>query len=186
MTQLASQNLQTEVLQRDIDSAAIELYILDARPCGGTVYYFTPNIIGSVGNNAVVFQGNEYFPLPIASDGWEVNSDGSQPQPTLTVSNVIKTIQSAVISLGDLVGAIVTRTKTFAKYLDGGSAADPYATFPVDKCIIAQKKSHDHTSITWQLQTVIDRFGIKLPRRQILTNGDSRYGSFPGVGLYKV
>lgn len=183
MTQLASANMQKEIASRDIDSPIIELYVLDCTKVGGNVHYLTPNI-NSTGA-AIVWQGLQYIPCPITSSGWEASSDGSQPQPTLTVSNVTKLLQTEVQSLGDIVGATLTRTRTLQKFLDNGSAPDSTAAMTVDSATVAQLLSWTNEAISWKLMTVLDRFGIKLPRRQILVNGDSRYGSFPGAGLYR-
>lgn len=99
-------------------SPFVELFTLDLTALGGSVYRFTnhPN-----GSNAVVFNGMTYSPIPIKSEGWDFSSTGAPPKPTLTVSNVSRTLLADVIGLGDLVGAKVTRVRTFAKHLDAAT-----------------------------------------------------------------
>lgn len=97
----------------------VELYTLDCTNLGGSVYRFT-NTPASSGS--VTFGSDVYQVLPIQSSDWEFSSTANTPKPKLTVSNVNKTLLSAVVSLGDLVGATVTRIRTFAKYLDDGTA----------------------------------------------------------------
>lgn len=176
---------QQQQLAGDVSNGYVELFILDCTPIGGTIYRFSPHTATSTGGN-ITWQGQEYIALPIFTDGFEYKGDGSQSKPRLSVSNVNKTLLQTVISLGDIVGAVLTRYKTFANFLDGAVNADPDAYFPPDKFVIEQKLSHDNVAITWQLSSVVDRMGILLPRRQITKDGDSRFGGgFPGVGLFR-
>lgn len=167
-----------------VPGALIELYTLDCTDIGGDVYYFTPHT-APVEGGQVVWQGNTYMPMPIVSSGWEYNGDGSQKKPSLSVSNVTRVLLQAVIELGDIVGAKVTRYRTFSNFLDGAANADPTQHFPIDRFVVEQKTSHDRDVITWQLCSIIDRMGIRLPRRQVTKDGDSRYCSFPAVGSYR-
>ena len=104
--------------QLQVDSPLIELYVLDCTGIGGSVYRFTPHFAEA---GSISFAGNVYTSLPIKSEGWEVSANGSQPRPTLTVSNVSQTLLNAVITLGDIVGAKLTRIRTLAKYLDASA-----------------------------------------------------------------
>ncbi len=100
-------------------SPFVELFTLDATALGGSVYRFTNHPSESGG--PLSFGGQLYQPLPITSSGWDFTSTGTPPKPTLTVSNVNRTLLADVIGLGDLVGAKVTRIRTYAKYLDAAS-----------------------------------------------------------------
>lgn len=171
--------------QLSIPASLVELFILDCTDIGGEVYYFTPNV-GTGTNGTIKWQGHDYIPLPITTGGWEYSGDGSQKKPQLTVSNVNRVLLQAVITLGDIVGAKLTRYRTFSNFLDGAENADPNQHFPPDQFVVEQKMSHDNENITWQLCSIIDRAGIKLPRRQITKQGDSRYCSFPAVGAFRV
>ena len=66
----------------------------------------------------VVWQGNKYSAFPIEAEGFEMSGKGAIPRPSLTVANISSIISGVVSSYEDLVGAKVTRKKTFAKYLD--------------------------------------------------------------------
>jgi len=66
----------------------------------------------------IVWQGNVYTSYPIEAQGFEFAGKGSIPRPTLTVANVTSLISSLIGSYDDMVGAKVTRKRTFAKYLD--------------------------------------------------------------------
>jgi len=162
-----------EALQKlEVDSPLVELYVLDLVPLGGTVFRFTPHFAEG---GSVAFAGSTYFSIPITSEGWEVTATGTQPRPTLTLSNVNKVMLDAVVSFGDIVGAKVTRLRTLGKYLDGGSNPDPNQFLEPDVFFVEQKVAHDKNAISWQLSSVIDKFGIKLPRRQVTKD------YFPGI-----
>lgn len=175
--------IQSQSQQLAIPGGLVELYILDLTQLGGTVKYFTPTT-GSTGG-FVYWQGQAYTPLPIATNGWEYSSDGSQKKPQLSVSNVSKALLREIIELGDMVGGKLTRYRTFSNFLDNGAQADPTQFFPPDEFIIEQKVAHNNEQITWQLCSIIDRMGVKIPRRQVTKSGDSRYCTFPAVGAYR-
>lgn len=164
----------------DVGDGYIELYQLDCTNIGGEIYYFTNS--RPIGNDLISFGGQEYISLPIATSGYEHKQDGSQDRPILQVSNVNKVLLAAIIQLGDIVGAKLTRLRTLAKYLDSGSSPNGAMTLPVDVHFISKKTSQDATMVQFELCTALERFAIKLPRRQITRAGDSRYCAFPAAG----
>jgi phage-related protein len=66
----------------------------------------------------IVWQGNKYSALPIDATGFDWSSTGTIPTPKLTVANVTSILSSMLADYNDLLGAKVTRHRTFAKYLD--------------------------------------------------------------------
>ena len=168
-----------ELAKLDQTSGFIELYVMDCTAIGGGVFRFTNNLTAAGGN--LVFGGNTYVALPIHTSGWDFNSAGTTPKPTLAVSNVNKTLLNYVVALGDLVGAKVTRYRTYEKFLDTGSAPDSSKYVGPDVYIIEQKTSHNKNIISWQLTSILDRMGMKIPRRQILKDK-----GFPGVSRTRI
>lgn len=166
-------------------SAFIELYQLDASLIGGAVYHFTPNAPSGGGN--VTYGGIQYLPMPIQTSGWDFTSTGVAPKPTLSISNINRTLLAAVVSLGDLVGAKVTRIRTFEKYLDDGASPSSTTYIGPDIFFIEQKTAHDNTVMTWQLTSVLDRLGMKLPRRQALRDPNPLTPEgFPGISRVRL
>lgn len=161
------------------DSPFVELFRVDLTPLGGSVYLFT-NFANPDGT-PLSFNGQTYQFLPIQAEGWDFTSTGTPPKPMLTVSNVSKTLLYDVISLGDLVGGTVTRIRTFAKYLDNGSSPDGSRFLGPETYIIEQKTGHNEQFIAFQLTSIFDRLGMRLPRRQVL-----RDKGFPGVSRTRV
>lgn len=166
-----------DLQERHQSSALVELFTLDCTPLGGGVYNFT----NTPASSPVLFGGVSFTPIPIKSEGWDFTSTGAPPKPTLTVSNVARTLLTDVISLGDLVGAKVTRVRTFAKYLDAGATPDSSKYIGPEVYIVEQKTGHNNEFIQWQLTSILDRLGMKLPRRQVLKDK-----GFPGVSKTRV
>jgi lambda family phage minor tail protein L len=153
--------------------ALIELFVVDATALGGTVSRF------HAGTNQlkvnVVWQGNTYVAMPIEVSGFEFTGKGKLPRPTMRVQNVDGLIGALVDTYDDLIAAVVTRKRTFVKYLDAinftsgvNPTADPTATFPDDVYAINRKSSHTKSVIEFELTSSFDIHGVQLPRRQII------------------
>jgi lambda family phage minor tail protein L len=169
----------SDLQQLNQTSGFVELYTLDCSAIGGAVYNFT-NTCDAAGS-ALIFGSTAYTQLPIVTDGWDFAASGAPAKPSLSVSNVSKSLLSAVISLGDIVGAKVTRIRTFEKYLATGSSPDGSKFLGPDVYIVEQKTLHNKQVITWQLTSIIDRMGMYIPRRQCLKDK-----GFPGVSRSRI
>lgn len=159
------QNLATEAL--------VELFVLDATSLGGTVTRF------HAGTNQlkvnVVFNGQTYSALPIEVTGFEYNGRGRLPRPLMKISNVDGVIGALVDTYDDLIGAALTRKRTFVKYLDPvnfttgvNPTADPTAVFPDDVYYVDRKSSHTKSVVELELASSFDIAGVMLPRRTIV------------------
>ena len=128
----------------------------------------------------VVWKGKEYAALPVESEGFDVSVNGTLPRPKIRVANSIGDIGglfgSSVMKLNDLIGAKLTRKRTYVKYLDsvnfvdGNPHADPYKEFPDDVFFVEQKLSENRQVIEWELVSSFDLSGVLLPRRQVVQN----------------
>ena len=89
--------------------------------------------------NDIIWGGTTYYPAPIKAEGFETTAKGSPPTPKLTITVNpegldeetalrVKYIKYAIRDLDSLVGAKVTRTRTFARYIDGANFYDNYGT----------------------------------------------------------
>lgn len=167
----------------------VELYELDTTYCdplNGAVFRFTPmtEYIGphtGQPEDFVRWGGIVYTPFPIMSSGWEYTFDGAPPKPKLSISNATKFLQAAVSQMGDLVGAKVTRVRTFMNFLDGQPNADYSQHFPADIFFIDQKTTHNKNMIEWTLISAIERGSVQLPLRQILPEN-----GFDGVAAVRL
>lgn len=158
-------------------------------------------------NSYIIWKGQKYFPAPIHAEGFEVTSRGTLPRPTLSIASQskdgidqISLLRHEIRALGDLVGAKVTRRKTYAKYLDkenfepsaisskdlqqlpDGYEPDPYAEMPPDIYFIERKISENKMVLSYQLTSVLDLEGYKLPKRMIVS--DKCMWQYRGLGCW--
>jgi len=152
-------------------------------------------------NSQITWQGNTYFPAPIQASGFENSSKGTLPTPMLTISSqsekgndILSLLKHQILSFGDIIGAKVTRRRTFAKYLDWtnfqfeseltqkqpfspriqelpeGYEPDPNAELPLDIYFVERKTGENKSTIQYQLSSVLDLEGVKVPRRTIISD----------------
>lgn len=165
----------TEELQSMSPSAIIEMYELDATIQGAGILRFHAGINGVM--QPLVWAGQTYSPLPIAASGFDTTIKGSLPRPKMQISNSGSLMSYEVMTYDDLVGAKLTRRRTFAKYLDavnftGGvnASADVNQKYPDDIWYVDQKTSENMLMIEWTLASPFDLIGVMLPRRQVIQN----------------
>lgn len=143
----------------------VTMYILDCTSLGGSTYRFIP---ATISGTTVYFNSQEYLPIDIEATGFECSGKGQLPRPKIRISNTTNTLAGAIIEYDDLLGAVVTRRRTFQKYLDGQPEADPLAKFPDDTYIIERKVMQNKYFVEWELSAYMDFEGRQLPNRQIL------------------
>jgi len=147
-------------------SAIVALFTLDTTSIGGPVLHF---IQGTKENNAPVQHGGiEYQPVDIEFDGLEVTGAGALPTPIIRVSNTDGLAQAIINTWGDLLGCVVTRIRTYARFLDGQPDEDPDVFFGPDIFRVERKAQENPVFIEWELSASIDQEGKLLPGRQII------------------
>lgn len=156
------------VIQAAESDKRVELFQIDARAIGGPVYYMT-NDKGADGN-PIMWGGQEYTPTPIEAEGFEWNGQGALPQPKIRVANVTRLLSAAILDYNELLGAVVTRFVTFAKFLDDGDETDPNAWLTKDVYKINRKSAQTNKIVEWELAAALDQEGKVIPGRQILRN----------------
>ena len=158
----------------------VELFEIDTTVIGGfEIFRF---ITQGYDVDNVFWQGNEYLRFPIEIEGFEWNATAqAPPRPTMRLSNVNKFVLAGVIGLGDLLGSKVTRWRTYKKYLDGQSQANPNGHFPPDIFVIQQKIAHSKILLEWTLSSVLDVPGDLIPGRQVLRDLTPNNAYAPGV-----
>ncbi len=170
-------------LQKVNPSAIIELFTLqlDSNLHGAnTVYRFHAGT-NLDANGKIVWAGNEYLRFPVEATGFAYQR-GQLPRPVLSVSNMGTPTLSAILLTvnqttagNDLAGAIVTRIRTMARFLDAvnfsGSTnpfgtPDPTAEFKREVFTIDRKTNETREVIEFELAAAIDMAGIRSPKRQ--------------------
>jgi lambda family phage minor tail protein L len=164
----------SEEIQSLSPTALIELFVLDmsVTDSGGILYFHA-------GTNElkqpVVWQGQIYQPWPIQCEGFDMSTQGALPRPKITVANTNGLFSGEVAANDDLLGCMIIRKRTFAKFLDavnfpGGvnPDADPTQHADDDSWFVDQKTSENRYALEFELASVFDLMGIQLPYRQVL------------------
>lgn len=137
-------------------------------------------------NSIIVWRRDKYYAVPIQATGFEYTAKGSPPTPKLTLAvndegvPALSLLKTRLRQLNDLTGVKVTRRRVFAKYIDGinfsdnltkqelatsGFAPDPNMQFEPDIYYIDRKSLENKSVIEFELGSIADVEGIKLPGR---------------------
>lgn len=160
--------------------ARVVLYQLDCTVFNQGIFYLAP---GTDGSTAVSFGGQVYAPHPIRAEGFEVTTNGPLPRPTFEVSNLDNSFTALVEQNDDLQGAILTRIRTYDRYLDSGAEPDGDTHLPLDVFVLSQKTKHTRDVIGWSCAALMDQEGVQLPGRRIIRDYcDHTYRRWDAVG----
>jgi len=165
--------ISTDV-QKLAPGSTIEMFEIDSLSIGGQLLRFA-NDVNKLQSD-IVWQGNTYTRLSIESKGFARSGRGTQPRPTLKLSNVAGIVGVIVRDIEDLVGSKVTRRRTFVKYLDavnfsaGNAQADPNVGFADEIYYVDRKASENGIFIEFELASAMDLTNVKLPKRQVTQN----------------
>lgn len=144
------------------------------KPVGdGYVFLFTITTVPINGNiyklrlkndNTVTFNGDVYEGTAIQMTGWEKNSDGKMPRPSLSLVNP-NGIYSGYVRAGYLDYAKIERVKVLYHDLMVGMTPQGTMNFTKEKWRIYQITSLTKEIVTFELRTLMDRFNNVLPGR---------------------
>jgi len=148
-----------------ITQELITLYQLDTTALGGQWFYFTS---AEDAATLIVWGGQQYSPLPMQAQGFEMTTKGAIPQPSVTISNVYGAASTLLREYKGLLGAKLIRILTLRRFLDDGSTPDANALISRDVFVVAQKTSHTPVMVAFKLASAMDQQGVELPRRLIL------------------
>jgi lambda family phage minor tail protein L len=154
----------------------VEMFVFDH-----TVKYPTSTILRwhpgtQVDQDAIVWQGVTYNPYPVQVEGIDEQSQGKLPRPRVRASNIGGQLGAFLRSIGDGLGAKVTRKRTLGKYLDavnfpaGNPHADPNSHFDDDVFFVARRTASNPIFVEYELAVAFDVTGIRLPRRQVMAS----------------
>lgn len=144
--------------------ALVELLEADMTAFGGGVLYFH-----GYGHSPILFGAVEYTAWPLEASGFE--RTGAQPaRPKLVLGNVDGSITALCVLFEDLLGAVITRRRTFRKHLDDGTDPDANEQFPPEIWFIDRKSGETLESVEFELVSAMEFNGARLPGRQIIAN----------------
>ena len=182
-------------LQSINPSAIIELFTLQLSTAihGANTIYRFHNGSNLNANGEIVWAGNSYLRFPLKAEGFAYQR-GQLPRPNLTISNLSSTPSISAILLSvnettpgnDLTGAVVTRIRTLAKFIDAvnfangqNPTADNTAEFPQEIYYIDRKSTETRDVVTWELAAVFDLAGVRVPKLQFTR------AEFPSIGTFR-
>ena len=142
-------------------------------------------------NGEIIWRSNTYLRYPVEASGFAFQK-GQLPRPQLTVSNTLSLLTAVMLEVNevtagnDLTGAKVTRIRTLAKFIDAANfsgGSNPYGTpanneFPREIYYIDRKSVENRDIVTFELASVSDLAGIRLPKRQCTRS------LFPSIGTF--
>ena len=205
----SSKKIATEI-RRFSPSSIVSLYEIDiegllidkAAPYNTTsridaVFRFHNNL--KLLKQDIIWRGQTYRALPIKIEGYESSTRGATATPRMSLlSNDASSLfftdfRAQLRKLDDLVGAKVTRIRTFTKYLDEANffttlanvktpigniesivpedfEPDPLAEFPREIFFIERKSAENKSGIEFELSSAIDFENLKLPKRAVLAS----------------
>lgn len=124
----------------------------------------------------LVFNSTTYTPFPIAVEGMGYDGKGSPVRPKLTASNINGFTSNLLLQYQNLIGARIIRRRVFARYIDAvnfpGSVnpygtPDPTAAYPDEVWFINRKITENQQIVQWELATLFEVDGIRLPKRTV-------------------
>ena len=158
-------------------SALLDLFILNGTNIGmSSIFYFCSSANGNL--KPIIFNGVTYTPFPIEMTESSYDGKGTLPRPKLTASNINGFISALLLQNDDLTGAMLTRRRVFARFIDAvnfpGSISpyspDPTAAYPDEPWVVNRKVSENQQYVQWELSSPLELENVKLPRRQIISN----------------
>lgn len=142
-----------------------------------------------LGQQKIYFRGETFHPIPITTEGFELSSGGSLPRPTIAfvsfkgINETAKTksnflaLKRALLEIDSMIGAKVTRFRTYVKYLDSsnnipgvGEFTGTNPEFPRDIYFVSRKIEESKRIIKLELSSVLDVENFRLPSRTCLAN----------------
>ena len=143
---------------------------------------------GSVFGIGITWQGEDYMPVSMEYEGFEVTSDGRPNRPLMRFSNSQYFASSLLDKYDDFSNGRIQRKRTFVKFLDdsnfeGGNPwgeSDAAAEISDDIYIVSQKKRENKDFVEVELTTPLDLESFEVNHRRIL--GKYCYWKYRGPG----
>jgi lambda family phage minor tail protein L len=173
---------EIDVSQIGLSAGAISQTEVNAET--STIFRFHNNT--KINSTSIIWQGKEYIAAPVNAEGFEITSKGVLPTPKLSINvsneavSVFAEFRQRIREIGDLTGAKVTRIRTYARFLDAENFTDgnhpkdfspnPRREFPRDVFYIDRKSNENKYLLEFELASLLDVQGQKLPGRLVVSN----------------
>jgi lambda family phage minor tail protein L len=155
-----------QAVQRLNPGARVVLYELDCRPITGGGEGDILRFHGYTYNGVITWQGKDYSPTSIETNGFERTSD-QQPTPRVRIGNIDGSISTLCYQYQDLVDAELWVHTTYEQFLDGHAEADPTQEFAPDLWIVSRRSADTGDMVEFELANPMDLGNVQLPRRTV-------------------
>jgi lambda family phage minor tail protein L len=149
------------------------------------VYRFHAGVNAKAVSGHLVWAGETYYAWPVEAEGFEINAGGTLPRPKIRIANTDGSITTILLELAiltggqDLAGAMLTRIRTLARFLDAVNfegdinplgTPDPECSLPEEIYYIDRKSAETKDIVEFELASAFDFSNVRLPKRQALNN----------------
>jgi lambda family phage minor tail protein L len=127
-------------------------------------------------DKSIIWQGIQYLPLAMETEGFDILGDGKLPRPIIRVANTNNIITNILQNHKDLINAKVIRKRVSVKFLDdenfdGGNPfgrADPTAELTEEKWIMGRKVQESKVFVEFELNSPLDLENFSVNSRGVV------------------
>lgn len=169
------------------DGAGINTVSVSVNLATGTLGLAAASGNATINKTSLTEHGNGWYRLAVTATWAAITTVRAFIRPAAGSSNH----STDLGYLGDITkginiwGAQLEKGDVLTPYQGVSTTVQPYADstkyIGPEVYVVEQKTGHNSEFIQWQLTSILDRFGMKLPRRQILKDK-----GFPGVSRTRV
>lgn len=132
---------------------------------------------GAVYEKSIVWQGVEYLPLAIETEGFDILADGKLARPKIRVANKNNIITNFLQNYQDFKNAKVVRKRVSVKFIDdanfeGGNpfgSADPKAELTDETWLMGRKTQESKIFAEFELNSPLDLENFSVNNRNIIS-----------------
>ena len=132
---------------------------------------------GTIFNKSITWQGVQYLPLSMESEGFDIFGDGKLARPKLRILNKDYIITNFLQNYNDLVNAKIVRKRVSVKYLDdinfdGGNPfgiADPKAELTDETWLVGRKTQESKVFVELELASPLDLESFNVNYRDVVS-----------------
>ena len=132
---------------------------------------------GSIFNKSITWQGVQYLPLAMESEGFDIFGDGKLARPKLKVLNKDYIITNFLQNYNDLVNAKIVRKRVSIKYIDDTNfdgpnpfgIADPKAELTDETWLVGRKTQESKVFVELELASPLDLESFDVNYREVVS-----------------
>ena len=144
----------------------------------------TYRVTNTMFEGQLYWDGQIYTSFPVSLSNIGYTEDNASDKPRLTLSNVGGHFDMVFPAIPNLKGAVVEYVLTFESYTGESLGTETNLAITRHKYKVAKLTSKTETQIVYELDGLLGFAGVKMPRRQMLRDGNTKL-RFAGLGYNK-